>query len=224
MLWKSFVVPWQMHALDPSIFFTSVYTGVMYASYYSFFEVFPLVYEDIYGFNMGETGLIYLAIVTGVVLIGIPYCGYIYYYVTPAIARGAEFPPEFRLLPAVFASMLVPAGLFLFAWTARAEVHFMVPTIGAGLTTSGMVVTIQCIFVYISLGYPHYAASAFGGNGFLRAMIAFGGLLWSRPLYAQVGVAGGTSILGGICTLGVLGMFLLYKYGAKLRMRSRFAA
>ncbi|CAK7222716.1 hypothetical protein SBRCBS47491_004954 [Sporothrix bragantina] len=224
LLWRSLIVPWQMHALDPSILFTSIYTGFVYGIYYSFFEMFPIVYQGIYGFNLGECGLVYLAIVVGVVLAGIPYCSYVYYYVVPRdLAGQVQTPPEDRLLPAVFASLLVPTGLFIFGWTARSEVHWIVPTIGAGITSAGMVVIIQCVFVYISLGYPQYVASVFAGNGLLRSLIAFAALLWSRPLTDTLGVARGSSLLGGLCVGGVMGLIILYKYGATLRAHSKFA-
>lgn len=221
VLRQSLLVPWQMHALDPSILFTSLYGGLVYGIYYSFFEVFPLVYQGIYGFSLGQSGLPYLVIVVSVVLVGIPYCLYIYLYVNPRAASSA-MTPERRLIPGLMASFLVPTELFLFAWTARADIHRIVPTIGVGLTSAGMVIILQCVFVYISLGYPHYAASAFGGNNFSRSLIAFGAVLWSRPLYENLGISRGSSLIAGVCVLGILGIFALFHYGARLRARSRF--
>ncbi|OTB06209.1 hypothetical protein M426DRAFT_72495 [Hypoxylon sp. CI-4A] len=223
ILWRSLIIPWQMHALDPSILFNSVYAGFLYGIYYSFFELFPIVFQGIYGFNLGECGLAYLAVVAAVVLVGIPYCSYIYCYVIPSARKGRKFEPEERLLPALFASVLVPIGLFLFAWTARPDVHWMLPTIGAALTSAGMVIIIQCVFVYLSMSYPTYSASAFAGNAFLRSLIAFPALLWSRPLCDTLGIAKGSSLLGGLCVGGVIGIWILYRFGASLRKRSRFA-
>ncbi|KAF4492976.1 Fluconazole resistance protein 1 [Colletotrichum fructicola] len=223
LLFRSLVVPWQMHLLDPSIMFTSVYAGCVYGIYYSFFEILPTVYEGLYGFSMGQTGLVYLSIVIAVVTIGIPYCFYTHYWVTPAVIDGGQIEPEKRLIPAVLASLLVPLGMFIFAWTSREDIHWMAPTIGVALTAAGLVIILQCIFVYISLGYPDYAASAFAGNGFVRCLIPTGALLWFTPLYDRLGVAGGSTLLGGLCILGVVGMVVLYKWGGELRKRSRFA-
>ncbi|RMZ89128.1 hypothetical protein DV736_g3649, partial [Chaetothyriales sp. CBS 134916] len=39
-LWR----PLQINVLDPAVLFTSIYTALMYAIFYSFFEVFPFVY------------------------------------------------------------------------------------------------------------------------------------------------------------------------------------
>ncbi|KAF6218025.1 hypothetical protein HO133_006437 [Letharia lupina] len=46
-VWK----PMQILIQDPAIMFAAVYTSLVYGIYYSFFEVFPLVYMDFYYFN-----------------------------------------------------------------------------------------------------------------------------------------------------------------------------
>jgi DHA1 family multidrug resistance protein-like MFS transporter len=47
----------------PQILFVNVYTALIYGIYYSFFEVFGLVYPVMYGFNVGETGLVFVCII-----------------------------------------------------------------------------------------------------------------------------------------------------------------
>lgn len=81
----------------------------------------------------------------------------------------------------------------------------------------------QCIFVYVPLSYPQYAASLFAGNDFFRSALACGSVLFGRPLFINLGIGKGVSVLGGLSTLGVIGMFTLYYTGAKLRARSKFA-
>ena len=51
------VKPTQIMFEDPAVFFTNIYSAFIYGVYYSFFEAFPLVYIDIYGFNVGEMGI-----------------------------------------------------------------------------------------------------------------------------------------------------------------------
>jgi DHA1 family multidrug resistance protein-like MFS transporter len=43
-------------SLDPAPLFLGIYLGLVYAIFYLFFESFPLVFGDIYGFNLGEQG------------------------------------------------------------------------------------------------------------------------------------------------------------------------
>lgn len=73
------------------------------------------------------------------------------------------------------------------------------------------------------MSYPQYAASLFAGNDFFRSAFAFGAVLFGRPMYMNMGVGKGTSLLGGLSVIGILGMFALYFLGAKLRARSKFA-
>jgi DHA1 family multidrug resistance protein-like MFS transporter len=51
------VKPTQIMFEDPAVFFTNIYSAFIYGVYYSFFEAFPLVYIEIYGFNVGEMGI-----------------------------------------------------------------------------------------------------------------------------------------------------------------------
>lgn len=45
--------------------------------------------------------------------------------------------PEFRLPPAIVGAVLVPIGLFWFAWTTYASVHWIVPIIGSAVFGMG---------------------------------------------------------------------------------------
>ena len=47
----------QIMFLDPAVLFTNVYSAFIYGVFYSFFEAFPLVYMNIYGLNIGLTGV-----------------------------------------------------------------------------------------------------------------------------------------------------------------------
>jgi MFS transporter, DHA1 family, multidrug resistance protein len=84
-------------------------------------------------------------------------------------------------------------------------------------------VVMQCIFVYIPLSYAQYAASLFAANDFFRSALACGSVLFAKPLFGNLGVARGVSLLGGLSTIGIIGIWLLYFYGARLRAMSKFA-
>lgn len=76
---------------------------------------------------------------------------------------------------------------------------------------------------YVPISYPKYAASLFAGNDFFRSALACGSILFAEPLFGNLGVARGTTLLGGLSTIGIIGIFLLYIYGARLRALSKFA-
>lgn len=187
------------------------------------FEVFPLVYPVYYNMNLGQIGLVFLCILVSC-LIGVgAYTAYMYYIVDRRIAKYGWPVQESRLIPALAASFGPTIGLFLFAWTARASIHWIVPTIGITIYGATVFVVMQCIFIYIPLSYPMYAASLFAANDFFRSALACGSVLFAHPLFGNLGVAKGTSLLGGLSVIGIIGIWLLYFFGAKLRSLSKFA-
>lgn len=89
------------------------------------FEVFPLVYPVYYGMSLGQMGLVFLCILTACILGVIAYSTCLY-----VLGRNGFVTQERRLLPALGFCFGPTIGLFLFAWTARASIHWMAPTIG----------------------------------------------------------------------------------------------
>ncbi|KAF2653747.1 MFS general substrate transporter [Lophiostoma macrostomum CBS 122681] len=219
-LWR----PFQLVLLDPSVAFTAVYTALIYGIFYSFFEAFPLVYEAMYEFNLGELGLTFLSVSVGVIISITWYWWYIYYRVEPSIRNNGLGAPERRLIPALFVTWFVPAGLFIFGWTSDPSIHWIVSCIGIVITTIGIFLIIQCIFLYLPMVYPQYAASLFAGNDFMRSSLAAGAIHFSYPMFHNLGVDKGITLLAGLTVGCSVGVYVLFFMGATLRARSRFAA
>lgn len=218
------VRPFQLMLMDPSIAFTAIYTAIIYGIFYSFFEAFPLVYEAMYHFNLGELGLTFLSVTVGVIISIAAYWYYVYNIVEREIRAHGLGAPERRLLPALIVSWFVPIGLFLFGWTANPSIHWIVSCIGIVITTIGIFLIIQCIFLYLPLSYPQYAASLFAGNDFLRSAVAAASIHFSYPMFHNMGVDRGVSLLAGLTVGCSIGVYVLYFFGEQLRARSRFAA
>ena len=217
------VKPMEITIKDPAIAFVNLYTALVYGIYYSFFEVFPIVYPGFYHMSLGITGVVFTCILVSCIIGILVYVAYQHFYLIPDImARGLR-AQEHRLVPALFASFGPPIGLFLFAWTANPSIHWIASVIGITIYGAACFILLQCIFVYVPLSYPQYAASLFAGNDFFRSAFACGSILFGRPLFLNLGVGKGVSVLGGLSCLGVIGIFGLWIYGAKLRARSKFA-
>lgn len=99
----------------------------------------------------------------------------------------------------------------------------MVSVVGIGIYSFGVFMVLQCIFFYLPLIYPQYAASLFAGNDVTRSALAAGAILFARPLYRNLGIGEGVSLLAAFTVVCVGGIFAMYFYGARLRARSRFA-
>lgn len=143
--------------------------------------------------------------------------------IIPQIKKFGFGSQEQILLPGIPASFGPPIGLFIFAWTARESIHWIVPTIGITIYATSVFILMQCIFLYVPSSYPQYMSSLFAGNDFFRSALACGSVLFAQPMFASLGVGQGVSLLGGLSVLGIIGMLLLFKFGAQLRARSKFA-
>ena len=138
-LWK----PLQITFLDPAIAFATIYSSLTYGIYYSFFECFPLTYVDLYGFNLGEMGLIFLSIIVSLTIAVPSYMLYLYLHVNPSIRAHGLGPQEDRLIPALFTSIIIPIGLFIFAWTSDGHIHWIVSAIGITIYTIGVFIVVS---------------------------------------------------------------------------------
>lgn len=173
--------------------------------------------------NLGETGLVFICITIGCLLACTAYGSLLYFVVVPQIKKSGMGPQEGVLLPGIPASVGPVIGLFMFAWTARESIHWIVPTIGITIYAMSVFIVFQCVFLYIPLSYARYTSSLFAANDFFRSALACGSVLFAHPLFNNLGVAKGVSLLGGLSVIGVIGIAALMVYGAKLRAMSKFA-
>jgi len=204
LLFDALVKPWEINALDPAILFTTVYMGLAYGIYYSFFESLPLVFPVMYGFSAESTGLIFLAVAPAGVLAFTIHVIYLKYRVFPRLTNGTFGELENHLIPGMVASPFIPIGLFLYgmfiaevsaimidpanasiAWTARPSVHWIAPTIGLGMSIFGTYFIAQSVLLYIPNIYPRYAASIFSANSLSRSLFAVAAICFSRPMVSD---------------------------------------
>lgn len=81
----------------------------------------------------------------------------------------------------------------------------------------------QSLFIYIPFSYPQYAASLFAGNSVWRSATAGASVVFARPLFVNLGVDRGVTLLGGLSVAGIFGTIGIYVFGKQLRAKSKFA-
>ncbi|KAI0460187.1 major facilitator superfamily transporter [Xylaria acuta] len=207
ILVDALIKPLEITIKDPAILFVQLYTAIVYATYYSFFESFPLMYPVYYEMTPGEVGLVFLAILVACLIGRGLYASYIYFYVNPRIRAVGVPAAETRLIPALVAAFGPTLGLFVFGWTARPDIQWIAPTADITIYNTSHFILFRRIFVYVPLSYPKYAASLFAGNGFFRSALAFAAVLFAPPLFEDLGIARGNSLLGGISVVGIVGIW-----------------
>lgn len=114
ILADNIVKPIEIMLKDPAITFINAYTALQYGIYYSFFEVFPIVYPREYGFNVGQTSLVFLTIIACTAVALVVHFSYLKWYLVPDILKRGMRQQEHRLVPAIFASVPPVIGLFIF--------------------------------------------------------------------------------------------------------------
>lgn len=152
--WDALIKPFEITLKDPAILFVNVYTAIIYGIYYSFFEVFPLVYIDLKGFTIGSLGVLFTCILVACIIAMFTYAAYLRWYLIPDIMKNGLRAQEHRLVPALVACFGPPVGLFIFGWTATSNIPWIAPTIGIVIYGSSVYIVMQCIFVYVPLSYP----------------------------------------------------------------------
>ena len=148
------IKPFEITLKDPAIAFVNVYTSLTYGIYYSFFEVFPLVYTPFYGFSTGIIGVVFLCVLVSITIAIIIYTAYLRWGLNRGKPGNGMPPQEHRLVPALFGCFGPPVGLFLFAWTANRHVHWIAPTAGIVIYSASIFIVMQCLFVYVPMSYP----------------------------------------------------------------------
>jgi DHA1 family multidrug resistance protein-like MFS transporter len=78
-------------------------------------------------------GLAFLGILGGVFVTLPFYFSYIYYVEEKMYDENGQIKPEKRMRVAAFGSILAPASLLWFGWTARSSIHWIVPILGSSL-------------------------------------------------------------------------------------------
>jgi len=123
--------PLRILLLQPIVFIMAVYMALIYGTLYLLFTTFPEVFQNIYGFSPGLTGLTYLGIGIGfilAILFGIPQIDKQYRRLT-AKNNGISMP-EFRLPVANVGAVCIPVSLLWYGWSVQAHNYFLVPIIG----------------------------------------------------------------------------------------------
>lgn len=214
---------------EPIVFFFSIYTGFAFSVLFGFFAAFPIVFQGVYHFQIGFSGLTFLAIGLGVIfgvttVIVVDRLWYRKEYVkSHAEGRLGVVAPEHRLYVAMMGSFGLPLGLFWFAWTSRADIHWISPVLATIPFAWSNVAIFGSAALYLSDVYgPLNGASALAANGLVRYGLGAVFPLFTIQMYERLGIAWATSLLGFISLLMLPIPWVLFKYGRQIRAKSHF--
>ncbi|KAK8864681.1 hypothetical protein IAR55_001933 [Kwoniella newhampshirensis] len=214
--------PFQLLFTELIVGCLAIYGALIYGILYLFFTAFPIVFQEVRGWTVGEGGLAFLGMGVGLILGNIinP-LGNIWY--RRASTNGRTAPPEARLPMCCIGAVLAPIGLFWFAWTSAPPVHWIVPIVGCIPFGLAFLLIFTSITNYTIDSYSLYAASALAAQAVLRCMFGAVFPLFASQLYGTLGLHWAGTLIAFLSLVCVPMPFLFYKYGAFLRRKSRYA-
>lgn len=213
----SLVRPFTLNFTEPMVFFLNLYIALVYGILYIWFESFVIVFIDLYGFSIGLEGLAYLGILIGAIIVIPPYFWYLHKFLEPQFNENGELQPEKRLYACTVGAFCIPICLFWFGWSARPDIHWIMPIIGSAWFAIGTFLLFNSILNYLPDAYPEYAASVLAGNDFMRSAFGAGFPLFASAMYMDLGVGWASSTLAFISIAFIPIPFVLIKVNPLFR-------
>lgn len=158
--------PMHMLFTEAVVGLLSLYVAFAFATVYAFYAAIPWTFERAYAFSITSQGLVFLGLTIG-------YFGAIGIILTSArllkerlrrrnaavienAGKAVPANPEETLYLAMLGGPLLPVALFTTAWTARREVHWIVPVAAITMLGSGtlLIIVSKCYPFMDYLGTP----------------------------------------------------------------------
>ena len=113
---------------------------------------------------------------------------------------------------------------FWFAWTGEYNsIHWIACTLAGVFLATSILLIFVAYLNYLTDSYLMYAASAIAANTVARSAAGAAAPLFTNYMFSALGVGGGGSLIAGVACLLAPIPFLFYRYGRKIRERSKFA-
>jgi multidrug resistance protein len=222
MIRISLVRPFHLLFTEPVVFFFSLWVAFSWCILYLTFGAIPVTFSASHKFNLYQIGAVFSTICVASIIATI-------ISILSDKWSKRRFPhlsdtPEGRLYFACAQSILLPVGLFWFAWTSGPNTHWMVPTLAIGCATMGIYSIYLATFNYLADSYHRFASSALAAQSFCRNIMGGAFPLFVPQMFRAMTFQGAGSLLGGIGSVLTLVPFALLFWGPKIRARSKFAS
>lgn len=207
--------------VQPIVLIMSLYQALIFGTTYSIYTNMQSIYSQApYNFNSEKIGLLYLGpglgFLTSVRFL-VPRIDTVFNRLTKR--NDGKALPEFRLPLANIGSVLIPVGIFWFAWSVQLRVHWIVSIIATYFYGVGQVVVFNAVQNYYIDSFSEYAASAIAGGSVFRSLLGGVVPLLAPSLFEKLGYGWGISCFGFVAVIIAPSPLLFYYYGARIRER-----
>lgn len=221
---RTLLRPFHMLLMEPILVLVTIYLAVVYGVLYGLFEALPVIFMEKRGFTISQNGLVFIGVGIGAIL-GSGCNLYFTRHYPELIVKWRGFPPpEQRLFGAMFAGPCLVVGAFWLGWSGEyPAVPWYVPALSTVLIGLSVNLVFMSFLSYLVDTYLMYSASAFAANTFIRSAVAAGFPLFTVQMFTKLGVNWAGSLIGFVALALAPSPFLFYKYGARIRSKSKFA-
>lgn len=222
--------PFRMLAMEPIVLTLSLLSGFSDALIFMFIQSFSLVYAQ-WNFSTVAIGLSFIPILVGYIIAWLS--------MYPVLHRNSikrkknpddeHAQYESRLWWLLYTAPCLPIGLIGFAWTSLGPpLHWMGTMVFAAIVGIANYTIYMTTIDYMVCAYGPYSASATGGNGFARDILAGALTVPATPFFSNIGAPTrnleyASTILFCISCLLVLSVYIIYWKGPVMRKKSPFA-
>ncbi|KAJ5594998.1 uncharacterized protein N7459_001206 [Penicillium hispanicum] len=211
----SLIRPITMIMTEPVFDLMCMYIVLIYSMLYAFFFAYPVIFPELYGYNDGQVGLMFIPILIG--------AGFSL-LLTPVLEKqfkricAARTPtPEDRLIAALIGAPFIPIAFFLLGATSFKHVIWVGPASSGIAFGFGMVLCYYAVNNYLIDSFQKYAASALAAKVFLRSGGGAAFPLFITQMYDRLGLQWASWLLAFIGVAMVFIPYIFYFYGGKLR-------
>ncbi len=216
---KALKRPWVLLFREPIVLIASTYLAIIYGTIYMFMGAFPIVYQQDRHWDAGIGGLAFLGLAGGMLV------GLVYTIMDNSRYKklGKSAVPESRLPPCMIGALALPIGMFAFAWTSYPSIHWSASIILSSPFGFGSVLVFMSCLNYLMDSYTIYAASVLAAGAILRSIFGAAFPLFTSYMFKNLGIHWAASIPAFLTVACLPFPFVMYKYGAAVRMKCKYA-
>ncbi|RXK37531.1 hypothetical protein M231_05252 [Tremella mesenterica] len=205
---------------EPVVLFFSCWVSLGWAVLYVELDGLDFIFSRVYNFSIKQVGLVYLVICIGGIL------GFILNFWQDALIYRRKFEKrgvEARLYAPMIGGITLAGGCYMFAFTSRSDIHWIVPCIAQVIIFASIFTIYIVSFVYVAECYGSYASSAIAGNSFLRNMVGGGLSFGTTQIYEKLTPKWAIFLFGSIAAVLAIVPFVAFFYGPIIRARSPYS-
>ncbi|OAX33805.1 MFS general substrate transporter [Rhizopogon vinicolor AM-OR11-026] len=208
--------PLHLLLTEPIVQSFSLWIGFIWGVLYILIDSVSGEFQSVYGFGVGETGTVFVTITIGSLL------GYLANVCQERLYHKYVHRkgPDARLYIACVASVVLPAGMLVFAWTTRPDVPWIVPLVGITFFMASAFAIYQVVFVYLADCYGPYASSALAGQSLCRNILATVFPLFATQMFDRMTYKWADTLFALIAVAMIPIPYILFFYGSRIRQRS----